>query len=784
MVTNPENQSRLEDIRTRHVALSNPDSGTQPNDSMPVVTWLNYGVHGAESSGMDAVIPVVYHLAAAKGDAIENTLSQSVILITAIFNPDGHSRRINHVLKFMSDVPVTDPAHAAHDLWIDARTNHYWFDLNRQWLLQTQPEAQAWLSKWHQWKPNVTVDYHEMGSNSTYYFHPGVPNRKNPLIPDRSRQLLKDMAHFHAKTLDRDGTLYFTEEGFDNYYIGKGSTYPHINGSVGILFEAGAARGGAIETPNGVRHYAANIRKHFRTSLSSIEGARSLAPQLLDNQYSFFQEAKEQGQKDDIRGWVFTSPDKARLAHFLDLLERHQVQAYALARDVTVDDHSFQAGDAYLVPVAQAQYHMIKGLFDRVRSFKEAIFYDVSGWTLPLAYDLDYAALNKKAWRADLSGDEAQAHMAWPRAEAPDRASYGYVFSWEDYYAPKALNRLLAAGVHVRGAMEPFSVLTSKGERHFSRGALFVPLAGQDDVDADSLYEHVTSVTQIEGIPVHAVTSGLTPTQGADLGGRSSFQSLNTPHVVLVFDDGLSKYEAGEAWHLLDKRMQIPVTLRAKSDLMGLDWSRYSHMVLPGGRAALNSRSTKRLEQWIKEEGGTLIALRQGAAWAQQALLNSGGNAKGKDKAQAPKTSQRTDYADYDVEEAKDVIGGAIFASDLDITHPLGFGYQDRLIPSHRNTTLVLATPQNPYATIARYLETSPILSGYASDKRLAEIAGSPMMVAERLGRGTVILFADDPNFRATFLGTNKLFLNGLFWSKAFRAPRSIGDEEENALAH
>ncbi len=770
VVSSPANLARIDDIRARHVALGDPESAVGPGPDMPVVTWLNFGVHGAEASGMEAALPLVYHLAAARGPAIERTLGESVILITAVFNPDGHSRRIDHVLTYLSQVPVTDPAHAAHNLWIAARTNHYWFDLNRQWLFQTQPESQAWMRAWHAWKPNVTVDYHEMGSNSTYYFHPGVPARRNPLVPPRTRELLERMAAFHRSVLDSEARLYYSEEGFDNYYIGKGSTYPQVNGSVGILFEAAAARGGAIETPNGVRTLGDNIRTHFRTALSSIEGARSLRADLLAFERQFFRDALADAAKDKRAAFVFTSPDRARRLHFLELLERNDIAAYELARDVRVGDRLYRAGESYIVPLRQKQYVLLRGIFDRPREFAEAIFYDVSGWTVPLAFDLDYAAMGR-AYSRSLLG--ARAHAEWTPAPVPDRASYGYVFSWDDYYAPRALYRLLAAGVKARVARTPFRAVTTKGPVDFARGAIFVPLAARAG-DPERAHRIVRDIAQEDGIVVHALASGHTATAGADFGGGESFATLVQPRVLLVFDGGLARYDAGEVWHLLDVRMHMPVTLVEKARLGTIDWSRYTHIVLPGGRADLPKKLRVRLKQWIEEKGGTLIAMRQAADWAQKAVL-----AEKKEKSPDPEQGgkgERYDYAEYPRREAEDVIGGALFESDLDITHPLGYGFHDRRIASQRNTTIVLATPANPYATVARYDTRSPLVSGYASKRREQEIAGSPMLIAERRGKGSVVLFADDPNFRGVFYGTNRLFMNAIFFSRAFAAPRSEGE--------
>lgn len=777
VVTSPDNHARLDAVRTAHLALADPSSNADIQDDMPVVAWLNYGVHGAESSGMDAAIPVLYHLAAATGEDIERTLRESVIVITAIFNPDGHSRRIDHVERFSSKAPVTDPAHAAHDLWMTARTNHYWFDLNRQWLLQTQPESQAWLAKWHYWKPNVTVDFHEMGSNATYYFHPGEPRRKNPLIPDRSRELLGAMAGFHAQTLDREGYLYYTEEGFDNYYIGKGSTYPHVNGSVGILFEAAAARGGAIETPNGIRRHADNIRHHFLTSLSSIEGARALSRDLLVHQQAFYRDSLKLAADDPVKAYVLSSSDPARLRMFLDLLERHRIEVYRLGRDIDIDGRAYQAGSAFVIPMAQAQYRMIRGIFDRVRQFEEAVFYDVSGWTLPLAYDIDHAPVAKRQWSNALLGGKAVA--AAPAVAGPERSDYGYVFGWDDYFAPKALYRLLAAGLRANVGLRPFTLTTKAGPVSFGRGAIFVPLAGQERT-ADEIHDLLAALGREEAIPVHAALSGLTPGAGADLGARESFAPLEKPSVLLLFDDGISASDAGEIWHLLDHQMQMPVTLKQKDGLSGLDWSRYSHVVLPGGRISIDDRLADRLGRFVREEGGTLIATRQAAVWAQKTLFGKKADKKN-DDAENGAPPVRRDYADMPAADAVDVIGGALFNSDLDISHPLAFGHHDRMVASHRNTTLALDAPDNPYAVVARYDSAEPVLSGYASEKRISELKGAPMLIAERLGRGSVILFADDPVFRATFPGTARLLMNAFFFADAFDAPR--GGEDEAAMA-
>ncbi len=795
VVTSPNNHDRLDEIREAHLERLEGDFSPPEDADQPAVIWINYGVHGAESSGMDAAMPALYHFAAAQGSEIDRTLDESVILITAIFNPDGHARRIDHVETFGGAVDVTDPAHQQHQLWVEARTNHYWFDLNRQWLLLTQPEPKAWIEKWRQWKPQVTADYHEMGSNASYYFHPGEPKRRNPLIPELARELTLSIAEQHAEWLDSEAQLYYSEQGFDNFYVGKGSTYPQVNGSLGILFEAGAARGGRIETPSGERTYADNIRTHFGTTLTTVAGALAIKDDLEDYQREFFRSALDEAAADERRAFVFTtSGDAERRRRFVELLLSHDVEVHELAQPLTVDELTFEPDTSYIVPAEQRQYRMVRAIFDRVTEFEEDIFYDVSGWTIPLAYDLDYVALGDRSFMRDQYNSDADVYavdLLGARVESPPAASqpeppqadYGYIFEWSEYYAPRALHRLLDHDVLVRIATSPATIVTSEGELEFNRGAVFVPLARQT-VDREQIDDLISQIAQDDGIAVHAVESGLSVDPGVELGGPS-FEPVQQPRVLLVFDDGLARYDSGEIWHLLDHEMHMPVTLRRKDDLQGLDWSRYTHLVMVGGNnVALAEPITDRVRQWVAEQGGTVVAMRQSAQWAQDILMADPAQANGDEDTSANGSEDEADseteaeeplrlaYDQMGVRDAEHIIGGAIFASDLDITHPLGFGYSDAFLPTHRNTTLTLEWPEdNPFGAPAVYVEDDVLLSGYASDKRLDEIAGTPMAVTHRMGQGSVILLADNPVFRATFLGTSKLFLNAIFFDDLIDSP-------------
>ncbi|MEM6857806.1 MAG: M14 family zinc carboxypeptidase [Pseudomonadota bacterium] len=770
-VTSPSNHANLESIRQTHLARL---KGEAASDAAPMVLWINWGVHGSETSSMDGAIPLLYHYAAGQSPELQAQLDNAVIIVTVTFNPDGHARRINHVETFWSYGENTDLNDAAHTLWTEARVNHYWFDLNRQWLLLTQPESQAWIRQWHKWKPMVSADYHEMGSSSPYYFHPGEEKRRNPLIPERARELTQGIGQRHAAFLDSEARLYTTEEGFDNFYIGKGSTYPQINGSLGILFEAGAARGGSVQTERGLVETADNARTHFRTALTTIQGSLDLRSEITAYQRDFF---AENARQQDTGGWVFSAKgDPERAARFVRLLNMHNIAVRRLASDVTADGRTFSAQESYYVPMQQTNNRMIRGIFERFTEFEENVFYDVSGWTLPLAYDLEYA-------RVRSASSAGVADGAFQTAAAPPRSTYGYVFDWSHTYAPKALNRILSKDIMARAAMEETVVSTHAGALPFGRGSVFIPLARQE-TSREEIHALMETIAREDGVPVYAATSGLTPTTGQDLGAARVFRSLKEKRVVLAYEGGLARYDAGEVWWTLDYRHRMPVTLVKKSDLASLDWSQYTHLVLVGGNAALDKTLTNEVKGWI-ENGGTLIATRQAALWAQGSLLgrrekdaeDEGADAADMDEAaqepaQESTASERLDFAAMGVRDAKDVIGGAIFATDLDTSHPLGFGYSDRDLAVHRNVDFALIRPEtNPYAVPVQYTD-SPLLTGYASQRRQEEIGGSPSVIAERMKRGTVILMADNPVFRGTFAGTEKLLMNAIFFSDLIDRPR------------
>ena len=407
VITSPENHRNLEQIRQQHVMLTDPSGSAQLNTSeMPIVVYIGHSIHGNEPSGANASLLSAYYLAAAKGKQIDDLLKNTVILLDPAFNPDGLQRFSTWANQHRSRHLVSDPySREFSEVWPGGRYNHYWFDLNRDWLPAQHVESRNRLDWFHKWKPNILTDHHEQGSNATFFFQPGVPSRVNPITPAKNQELTAKLGKFHAAFLDRIGSLYFTKENYDDFYYGKGSTYPDVNGSIGILFEQASSRGHAQQTANGLLTFPFTIKNQFITTLSTLEGAKALRKEFLDWQREFYSSAMKEASSASVKAYVFgDESDDARSNIFVNMLRRHQIDVYRLDQSISADGQSFKKGFSYVVPASQPQYRLIKGIFDKTLQYQDSLFYDITTWTMPLAFGLPYAELNASQFNSGLQG--------------------------------------------------------------------------------------------------------------------------------------------------------------------------------------------------------------------------------------------------------------------------------------------------------------------------------------------------------------------------------------------
>lgn len=755
-ISTPENIANLDELRAKHVAQI---TDTSQKPSGPSFAYFGYSIHGNEPSGSNASMLFAYFLAAAQSPELEAKLSNTVVLLDPSLNPDGLDRFASWANSNRGQVLSTDPNTREHaQAWPYARTNHYWFDLNRDWLLLQHPESRNRIREFHHWKPNLLMDYHEMGTHSTYFFQPGVPSRKHPLTPKQNVTLTEKMATFHQKSFDAAGQLYFSEEDFDDFYYGKGSTYPDVNGAVGILFEQASSRGHAQDSINGVLKFSDTVRNQLTTSFTSLEASVDMRDELLTYQQSFYKQADKDASKDKVKGYVLSEAhDKTRFDLLLNLFEQHQIEVYPLTKDAEVDDKLFKAEHSYFVPLRQTQYRLIKAMFSTQKRFENNTFYDISSWTMPFAYNIEFrpvTSLRRVSFdkNAPFTLSEKQAPTALEHA-------YAYAVSWDDYRAPELLQTLLANDLRVRVATKPFSARISADSdemKQYSSGTLLIPARIQDNPKWKAV---LTKAMQTTKVAVQPLVSGAT--EGIDLGSRSMLP-LTAPKVMLVGGQGSSQYEVGEVWYYMDRYLKLAPSIVDMDRLNRLDLSAYTHLVFVDGRyKSLGEGFVTKLKRWVKE-GGVVIGQKGGSEWlSDNGLLN----VRYVSKSQM-KELYDTDGLPYGEQAnlaSKQRIAGAIFANKLDLTHPLAYGYHNPMLPTFKNNTVSFVTPMEPFVNVAKYT-ASPLLSGYADDTNVQKIAAGSSIVAHSLGKGSVIATTDVLNFRGFWYGTSRIFSNAVYF--------------------
>ena len=755
-VTAPNNQVNLEKIRQTHLRLVQPTQTVENWQDHKSIVLLGYNVHGNEPSGGEAAMLTAYHYVAGQSREVLDALDDAVLLIDPAFNPDGRDRHSTWANSYQGDPFVSDPIDAEHnEMWPRGRTNHYWYDLNRDWLPLAHVESQARIDFYHQWYPNVVTDFHEMGTNSTYFFEPTKPfGSENPVVPrDNYDQLNNLFAGYFHEALDEIGSLYFTKEQYDNSYPGYGSTYPDIQGALGLVFEQASSRGHLQDSRMGKVGFAFTIKNHLTSSLATVMAAVGEREVLLKHMQNYFQSAQEEGRKANVKGWIFgDQADDGRNRAFVDLLLRHRIKTLALDEDITVEGKRFERGKAFYVPNQQVQYRMVRTMFEKVTTFYDSIFYDASAWTTALTYNMPHTEWKGKT---DLEGKELSRSDLRDGFETVPKSDYAYLIEWDEYYAPKALNYLLEKGLYVNSAFKTFSIETSSGMKDYGYGTLMIPIARQE-VSPDLVHAYVEEATELAGIAAQGVQSGYSA-NGIDL-GSSNFRTIRKPRALMLIGGNVSSYEAGEVWHLLDSKVGMPITKVHTSNAGRINWDNYNTLILVSGNySSLGENRIDRIKQWVRE-GGTLITTRNATAWAIRSKLVN------EQFAERPKreTPERMDYVTARDFRGSNAIGGSMYMTDVDISHPLAFGYTQRQLPVYRNHSNFVKPSKNPFSTVVKYVE-NPLLGGYIHRDNLKGIGGTASLLVSGIGRGNVILFVDNPNFRGMWYGTNKLFLNAIF---------------------
>ncbi|WP_047790132.1 M14 family metallopeptidase [Tenacibaculum mesophilum] len=741
-ITSSKNHQNLEEIRENHIKATNYAFIDVSNS--PIVVYQGFSIHGNEASGSNAALAAAYYLAAAEGQKIEELLNNSVILFDPAMNPDGLQRFAYWANTNKANNINPDPNDREyHEVWPGGRTNHYWFDMNRDWLPVQLPESRARIRTFHKWLPNILTDHHEMGTNSTFFFQPGIPSRTNPLTPKMNQELTKEIATYHAKAFDKIGSTYYSEESFDDFYYGKGSTFPDINGGIGILFEQGSSRGHAQESENGVLTFPFTIRNQFTAALSTLEAAKNMRTKILQYQQGFYKNSRSSETNKVI---VFgDEKDATKTNHLAEVLQRHQIKFHELKEDFTSNGKRFKKGYSYVVPMNQKNHRLVKAMFDVRTTFKDSLFYDVSAWTFNYAFGVDYAD------NVSLSKTGAEVTQLQPKqGTIQQKSSVGYLFSWNEYSTPKALNTILEKGLRAKVAMKEF---VNDGNS-YDYGTIFIPAQNQK-LNGNELFDFLGKVANENYIEIKGVSTGLN--EGIDLGSRN-FEAVKKQKVAMLVGKGVTSYDAGEIWHLLDQRYDMKLTKLDTDYSSRVNLDKYTTIIVPNSRS-IDKNLVEKLKVWVRN-GGVLIGYRNTVNWlSNRGFINVKFN-----KAKIDSVNN-VSFENRSLQFGAQVIGGAIFEAKIDRSHPINFGYKNDKIALFRNTKQFIQPDAKSFNNPIQYT-SNPLLSGYISKENLKELKNTVPFKAGRLGSGRVIVFTDNTNFRGFWFGTNKLLINAIFFGK------------------
>ena len=641
-ISSPENIANLDDVLARHRNAKSADEDI-------LVINLSYSIHGNEASGSNTAPLMAYYLAANTDPEIEAILEKTVIIIEPSLNPDGMARFATWVNTHQGATPNYDNNHREHhEEFPNGRTNHYGFDLNRDWIFTVHPESKARIAAFQKWRPHLLGDYHEMGGNHpSYFFQPGHPKRTHPLTPPENQELTRGLAAFHGRALDKRAQPYFTEERFDDFYYGKGSTYTDAAGSIGILFEQSSVRGHRRDMAGTPMAFSDGIANHLATSLSMVEGSNAMRDELLAYRFNYIDWQTKQAEKDKVKAFVFGDDgDPARAQKLLDILARHKIDVYALQSDQRIDGQVFRTGSAWAVKLDPSQYALIRSLFETRKSFEDTVFYDVSTWNLPLAMNLPYAPMRSTA---ALSAKPLSKSALKAKTNDLPPKSLAYAIDWNQYGAPKLLGAFLNAGIYPRVSTLPVTAETNdEDSTDFAMGTIIVQPKN------DKAHRKMRKImARHPDIKVRGLVSGLT-SSGPDFG--SNLMPVLAPvKAALLYGEGVRVTEAAGIRYAVDMNFRQPLTLLDFDQAVRVDLSDYTHILIADGFYSAHKNLAEDLQTFVRG-GGIIIAQKSGASWVENAVLELQ-----KEEPSKPETGKdgpvRRAYLDYEQARGKSIVG-------------------------------------------------------------------------------------------------------------------------------
>ncbi|MFG0285005.1 MAG: M14 family zinc carboxypeptidase [Phycisphaerales bacterium JB039] len=753
------NLEDLDAILERNLELTDPAATNRARaDAIiaenPAIVWLSYGVHGDEASAAEAAIQVAYTLAAGQNEEITEILDKCVIAIDPLLNPDGRDRYVFSYQNARGAEANPNADDAEHDQpWPGGRTNHYLFDLNRDWLWLTQAESRQRLAVYKRFMPQLHIDYHEQGHRSPYFFGPG-DNPYNRNIPEETKDWLAIYGDANAEVFDREGLVYSTKERFDYLYPGYGKVLPVYNGAVGLLCEKAGGVGLAIEISDQYTlTLTERVRHHFLTSMSYLETTAANRQGQLERFARFFREASDATGDGPRTFAILPDNDPALLDRLWRLCQAHGVHIRTLNAAAPADGFTSSFGDpadgdlpegTWIISAAQPMGRLVRAVFERQTEVEDADTYDVTAWSLPIAFGL-------RALESDAALDAPTSPLDWP-GYAPQVTGDGDIALIIDSASarfPAAAGAIMRHDVFCRVATEPFTI----DDRTFAAGSFIIHRVRNSQRDLDALIADILAA----GAAVHRAGAG-TSTEGPVLGANAN-AIYRQPKVLLLRGEGAQAGSAGHHWWFLDVDQPIPHTKITIEQLDRLDLSPYNVLVMPDMRP-LSERAADKVQTWVRA-GGVVVASGGIAGWASRTL--AGAAAADADAADEEPPANQLSWQQRKDRSVTERISGAMTRIDLDTTHPLAAGLGPAVGVVKRGDG-VLPVADAGYV-VGRYGPIPrTIISGPVSERNLGRLAGHPAVTHHRVGAGAVICLADDPSLRGFQHAPMRLVLNAIVY--------------------
>lgn len=761
-VSSAENIRNLEMIRMNNLRLANltKDRMAPVEEYAPAIVWLSYNVHGNEPASSEAALLTLFALTDPSDTKTKEWLKNTVVIIDPCLNPDGRDRYVNWFNSAVGKNFNANPLSREHrEPWPAGRTNHYNFDLNRDWAWQTQTESRQRIKQYLQWMPQIHVDYHEQGVNEPYYFAPAA-EPYHEVITNWQREFQVTIGKNNARYFDKNGWLYFTGIRFDLFYPSYGDTYPTFNGSIGMTYEQGGISGGlgVITETGDTLTLTDRALHHYTTSLSTIEVASAHAARLVKEFRKYFNNAVSNGVGDYKTYIIKNNPaDAQRVDRLLDLLDKNGIQ-YSAATNMTGKGYNYHTakeeifsanGNDILISAYQPRSAMVKVLFEPRSKLSDSATYDITAWSLPYVYGLPAFASKEKL---------AAGGQVVKTAVVNTSTEFGYVMPWSGIRTVKTAGQMMKKGILLRFAEAPFEVNGKK----FERGAIII-LKTSNQKFGNELWNVARQIADENAIQLFPVSTGMVD-KGFDF-GSDKVRPIKAPKIVLITGDAISTTAAGGIWSFFEQELDYPLTLVSTNDVQRINWNNVDVLIMPDGnhRYLSDKDVAENIRNWIKK-GGRVVALESAAAQLAKAEIafkskkTEEADKKEKDKNDYDALSR---YEDRERDALSGMTAGSIYRIELDNTHPLAFGYPDFYYALKQDDYLYEFLEQGGWNV--GVIKKNNQVAGFVGASLKAKLKDGMLYGVQQVGNGTVTCLSDDVIFRNFWENGKLMFCNAVF---------------------